>query len=155
MDTAAMTKKSTDRRRNKRFRVRGMALAVVRPYLIHRNPVGTINDISLRGLSFSYIVDAETTRELPELDVCLQNDGFYVCKIPFKTVSDFEVKEPGTFRSMGLRRRGVQFGDLSEKQRSQLEYFIENYALGELYVTRSRLQALTRSNSFPLHHFSS
>jgi hypothetical protein len=132
MDTAAMTGRPTDRRKNKRFRVRGMALAVVRPYLIHRNPVGAINDISLKGLSFSYVVNAETTRELPELDVCLQDNGFYVCKIPFETVSDFEVKEPCAFRPMGLRRRGVQFGDLSEKQVSQLEYFIENYALGEL-----------------------
>ena len=128
MDTAARTRRPSDRRRGKRFRVWGKAVAVVRPYLIHGNPVGPINDISLGGLSFSYVVSNETTRELPELDVCLQDDGFYLCKIPFETVSDFEVKEPAGFRPMGLRRRSVQFGDLSEEQMSQLEYFMEKYA---------------------------
>ena len=128
MDTAAMARTPCDRRRAKRFRVWGKAVAVVRPYLIHGNPVGPINDISLGGLSFSYFASDETTQELPELDVCLQDEGFCLCKIPFETVSDFAVAELRGFRPIGLRRRGVQFGDLSEEQMSQLKYFMEKYA---------------------------
>jgi hypothetical protein len=124
-----MSKEDNDRRKAKRFKVQEGALAALRPYLASHNPIGTIIDVSERGLSFSYVATGQRANELSALDVCCKNDGFYLGKIPFKTVSDFEVREPDALGSVGLRRRGVKFGNLTKKQTSQLRDFIHRYAV--------------------------
>ena len=55
----------TARRKDKRFRVKDGALAAVRPYLVDRNPIGSIVDISMSGLSFTYFANNEMAQELP------------------------------------------------------------------------------------------
>ena len=125
-----MSKVDGDRRKAKRFKVQEGALAALRPYLACHNPIGTIIDVSERGLSFSYVAtDQRENDELSELDVCCKNDGFYLGKVPFKTVSDIEVREPDALGSVELRRRGVKFGDLTQKQTSQLRDFIQKYTV--------------------------
>jgi hypothetical protein len=124
-----MSKEDNDRRKAKRFKVQEGALAALKPYLACHNPIGTIIDVSERGLSFSCVATGQKANELSELDVCLKNDGFYLGKIPFKTVSDFDVHEPDALGFVGLRRRCVKFGDLTQKQTSQLEDFIQKYTV--------------------------
>jgi hypothetical protein len=147
----AMTKEGTDRRKDKRFRAQEGPVAAVRPYLFDHNPIGKIIDVSLSGLSFSYFATSQKANELSELqqqahfpvpiywdsrelqlDVCVKNTGFYLGKIPSKTISDFEVGEKDALGPTAVRRRGVQFGDLTQKQISQLQDFIQKYTAGKV-----------------------
>jgi hypothetical protein len=56
---------------------------------------------------------------------------FYVSHIPFKTISDFEMSGKTPSTSVALRRSGVQFGVLTDYQKSQLEHFLNGLTLGE------------------------
>jgi hypothetical protein len=132
MNAMAARENVTERRKDKRFRVKEGALAAVRPYLVDRNPIGSIVDISMSGLSFTYFTNGEMAHELPELDLCFKDDGFYLGKIPFRIVSDFGIDGPGSLSPNCMRRRGVKFGDLTERQSSLLESFIQTYAIGEV-----------------------
>ncbi len=44
----------------------------------------------------------------------------------FKTVSDYEVTNAPSFSSMKVRKRHVQFTDLSFKQLFDLDYYLRN-----------------------------
>ena len=62
-----MSKEDNDRRKAKRFKVQEGALAALRPYLACHNPIGTIIDVSERGLSFSYVATGQRANELSRL----------------------------------------------------------------------------------------
>ena len=132
MATETATKEVIDRRKNQRFRAKAGAFAAVRPYLIDQNPIGPIADVSDGGLSFSYHANGEISHESSELDLCSKNDGIYVGRIPVKTISDLEINEQDALGPTGERRRGVQFGPLSEEQLYQLRYFIQKCTIGEV-----------------------
>jgi hypothetical protein len=132
MVTETATKGIVERRQNQRFRVKAGAFAAVRPYLIDQNPMGPVVDVSEGGLSFSYHANGEISYESTELDLCSKNDGIYVGRIPVKTVSDLEINDQDAMGPEGERRRGVQFGPLSEEQLYQLRYFIQKCTSDEV-----------------------
>ena len=118
-------KKLGDRRRHKRFHVRETAFVVLRaPFSTN---VGQITDISIDGLTFSYIDGVKRSNSYSELDILLSNRSFYLDKIPFKTISDCKAPNKVPFSSIEMRRSGVQFGKLTPNQISQLKYFIWHY----------------------------
>jgi hypothetical protein len=101
--------------------------------------LGQIIDISLGGIAFRYM----GSQKLPDeshLDIVLTEGDLYLSKVPFKTVSDYEIPNtvlcktvdpiPRSCRTM--RRSGLQFGDLTPEHRVQLEYYLLNYAIGEV-----------------------
>lgn len=99
--------------------------------------MGQIIDISMGGIAFRYMDSKKPTDEshlnifLTEGDVCLD-------RVPIKAVSDYEIPNtvlcktvdqiPPSCRTM--RRCGVQFGDLTQHQRSQLQQCIRNHTTG-------------------------
>lgn len=90
-----------------------------------------ILDISEGGLSFRYVpkLELETMEDLPELEIVTRDATFSLEKLPFKTVSDTGMDgTPGSH--LQLRRRGVQFGDLTKLQTAQLDHFISHYSVG-------------------------
>ena len=117
-------KRLAERRKRKRFQVHVGAFAVIRP---ESTKLGQIIDISHEGLSFQYPVAASQSNGASELDVFLAGDGFYLEKIPIKTVSDLKVPKKFSNRSLPMRRCGVQFGELTDNQIAQLEYFIQKH----------------------------
>lgn len=118
-----------ERRGNKRFHASIGAFAVLGP---NSTKVGRVMDISLSGLSFRHVDKEEPIRGLSELNVFMIDDDFHVNKIPFETVSDYEVMSEGPLAFIRARQSSLRFGELTSSQRSLIEYFIQNHTLGEL-----------------------
>ena len=118
-------KRTIERRRNKRYKAVDGAYAAISP---NSHKLGQIIDLSMGGLSFKYI-DTSNDKDdngIPEEAVFLSSMGFYVGDLPFKTVSDYEITNTPSFSSMKVRKRHVQFTDLSFKQLFDLDYYLRN-----------------------------
>ena len=119
-------KRTIERRRNKRYKAVDGAYAAISP---NSHKLGQIIDISMGGLSFKYIDTSHDEKEsdgTPEEAVFLSSMGYYVGDLPFKTISDYEITNTPSFSSMKVRKRHVQFTDLSFKQLFDLDYYLRN-----------------------------
>jgi hypothetical protein len=54
------------------------------------------------------------------------NIYYSVGDLPFKTIDDYEVTNTQSFSSMKVRKRHVQFKDLSFKQLFDQDYYLRN-----------------------------
>jgi hypothetical protein len=115
-----------EQRQYKRFQVPKGAFVGLGPY---DTKVGQIIDMSMGGLAFRYVGMEEPLHG--ELDIFLSERDFYLGRIPFKTVSDFEMVSTAPSSPVSMRRTGVQFKKLTHFQISRLQYLIQNYTLGE------------------------
>ena len=115
------TNKAEERRHDTRFKVNPGAYTVFSPKSIIP---GRINDISMGGLSFSYVEGEEWYHESKELDILFGENDFYLDKIPFETVSDTIIEKESPFSQITMRRCGVRFGKLTAEQQVQLKNFI-------------------------------
>jgi c-di-GMP-binding flagellar brake protein YcgR len=99
--------------------------------------LGQIMDISMGGIAFRYMDSKKPTDE-SRLDMFLTEGDMCLGQVPIKAVSDYEIPNtvlcktvdeiPPSCRTM--RRCGVQFGDLTQHQRSQLQHYIQNHTTG-------------------------
>jgi len=133
MDQMGERKDVFERRRHERFRVEDGAWVVVRPFF-HKNPRGQIVDISRSGLAFCYTVEEESLDDSLELDICFADYGFCLRRAPFKIISDLKIDNGNPPEAKPINRRGVEFGELTLKQISQLNYFNENHTRGRVQV---------------------
>jgi hypothetical protein len=123
------TKLRIERRQRKRFKaIEGAFAALVN----HNSKLGQIKDISTDGLSFCYIDDHAQTDDAPELKIILGNRGFYMDKVPYKKIADFEIVNEYSFSSIKMRQMGLQFGQLTPDQQNRLENFIQKHTMGEV-----------------------
>lgn len=125
-------KASDDRRKRKRLRVQDGVFVILSP---SDAGVGRVIDISMDGLSFDYVTTRQPSGEPTELEIFVTDSTFRLHKIPCKTITDLKTFEIPRTRSH-RRRVGVQFGELTERQKSQIEYFIQKYTTEE--VTEER-----------------
>jgi len=119
-------KRTVERRKNKRYKAVEGAYAAISP---NSHKLGQVIDISMGGLAFKYIDtsnDDTDGESLPEETIFLSSMGYYVGDLPFKTISDYEVTNAPSFSSMKVRKRHVQFTDLSFKQLFDLDYYVRN-----------------------------
>ena len=116
----------SEQRKDKRFQVPKDAFAALGPDYIK---VGQIINISMGGLAFRYL-GSEEPSNASELDIFLARRAFYLYKLPFETVWDF-VTDEKPFSSINMKLCGLQFGQLTQSQISELQYFIQDYAVGE------------------------
>ena len=119
-------KRTIERRRNKRYKAVEGAYAAISP---NSHKLGQIIDISMGGLCFKYIdtsSDPDQMEKASEEAIFLSSMGYYVGDLPFKTVADYEVTNAPSFSSMKIRKRHVQFTDLSFKQLFDLDYYLRN-----------------------------
>jgi hypothetical protein len=119
-------KRTVERRKNKRYKATEGAYAAISP---KSRKLGQIIDISMGGLCFKYIDTSsadDQDEQLPEETVFLSSMGYYVGDLPFKTIDDYEVTNMPSFGSMKVRKRHVQFKDLSLKQLFDLDYYLRN-----------------------------
>ncbi len=120
-------KRTVERRRNKRYKAVEGAYAAVSP---NSHKLGQIIDISMGGLSFKYIDTSNGSQEndpmMGEDAIFLSSMGYYVGDLPFNTVSDYEVTNAPSFSSMKVRKRHLQFTDLTFKQLFDLDYYLRN-----------------------------
>ncbi len=128
-ELSAKLKQTIERRKHKRFKVKKDAVAILKS---NPSQQGKIIDISEGGLAFRYSESGDRSIRLNESDeliINLAEEGFYLDNMPGKTISDFTLADDAHLGSMVMKRRGIQFGDLSPNQTDQLDYFIEDHTI--------------------------
>ena len=97
--------------------------------------VGKVNDISIKGLAFSYL--SETVENGPgsysyQVDIFLSENKFYLSNVPCKIVHD--VPDPTYGKNYGIKmyRCGLLFEELTKIQSELLESFINKHTTGIL-----------------------
>ena len=123
MNSSQGAKETSDQRKHKRLRVQDGVYVVLRN---ETHKLGMILDVSPGGLAFKYVDDDGGMEASFELDIFLAGHGLVWKGVPHKTVSDVETERGIPFSSVRMRRRGVQFKDLSRDHLSHLEYVIQN-----------------------------
>ncbi|MDY6952441.1 MAG: PilZ domain-containing protein [Thermodesulfobacteriota bacterium] len=120
-----------ERRQHARFNVNGVrAYAMVRRDWPPSPLMGNIVDIGIGGLSFHYIGKERPSSASSYLDILLGNSGFCLHEMPVRTISDIEA-DPAPGIRPGTRQCGLQFGDLTEEQKSHVRYFIQAYTTAD------------------------
>jgi hypothetical protein len=103
--------------------------------------MGQILDISMGGLAFRYINNhSEAPKHEGLADIYLTEGDVCVTSVPIKTVSDFDAPDTVTRKAdgplpvscRGMRRCGVEFGEMSQSQMSQLAQCIQAQSMGAL-----------------------
>lgn len=117
------SKEKHEQRQHTRFPAIEGVIVALKP---HAEILGQMIDISLSGLSFQYIDSALALKQSPssELMILLTKPRFFLDRIPYRTVADFELANEFSFSSIPIRRRCVEFEVMSLDKRSQLEDFI-------------------------------
>jgi hypothetical protein len=97
--------------------------------------VGKIDDISIKGLGFSYlseITEVDTAGHFSQVDIFISGNRFHLSNVPCMIV--YETPDTIFNKSflVQMSRCGLQFGELNRSQLEQLELFIENYTTGIL-----------------------
>ena len=123
-----------ERRKHQRFEAPSEAVVFLRTSWPDFTIVGKIMDISTSGLAFLYSAASMQKDESRNFDIILAGPRFSLGKVPFKTISDFEIPVECPVGFMAPRRRGVQFGDLTDNQKLELEYFIQSCTANETEV---------------------
>jgi hypothetical protein len=121
------------RRMHERYKVDWCKIGVIKD---HYTKIGYIHDISIGGLSFRYVDNGDGKEEFPNssvLSIFLDSKGFFLEKIPFKTINDFRI-EPDFLE---MRQRSVQFGSIPSDQKLHLKYLIENLTSEKISDKRS------------------
>jgi hypothetical protein len=122
------TQVPVERRQQPRFKaVEGVFAALVN----HNSKLGQIKDISKTGLAFHYIDHGNAPGEANELKIIIGQAGLYLDKLPFKKVADFQLKNEHSFSSINMRQIGLQFGELTSRQHTRIEHFIQKHTIGE------------------------
>ena len=122
------SKRRVERRQMKRFKVADGAFAAL---VNHESKLGQIRDISIKGLSFRYIDSEEEESDARELKIILGSGELCVDKVPFKLITEFEIKSEFSFSSIKMRQVGLQFGKITLEQRASLNNFIQDHTIGE------------------------
>lgn len=141
------TEKKEDRRAHRRFQIKKNAFAMIRPVSIEQIPVahksmaeiactvyrskptqfGRINNISMDGLSFDYIANAQKSNPPFVLDILLADCAFYLPNLTFKTICDFQIDADFSMDPIKMRRHRVQFDRQAPAQIRKMQYLIKHY----------------------------
>jgi hypothetical protein len=123
------TKKPVERRKHTRFRVQDSAYVALKPSDAEG---GRLISISMSGLMFEYLTNQASSIEATELDILLVDGAFELSHVPCQRIWDLPTYELIPTSPLQKRRCGVEFGELTQSQISQLEYFIQNHTTGEV-----------------------
>lgn len=113
-----------ERRQFKRFRPKDGTMAV------SDHALGPVTNISMGGLSFQYMAMASVTPILDILGIFLGSDDLLIDKIPTKVITDKMISQGSVFLKTSTRQCSIQFTNLSNSQRSNLEDFISTKTTG-------------------------
>ena len=112
-------------------KISDMSMGEIAFAVIKSKPIkmGQIINISRDGLAFHYINRGGRSSGLFKMDILFAKDSFFLDRLLFKPVFDYQVDADLPSNTFEIRKCGVQFGELSPQQSSQLEYFISNHTL--------------------------
>ena len=123
-------KESIERKKHERFKVKNAAIAMIRPL---NSDAATqkycqIINISKDGLSFRYIYRKGESNEQIKLDLLFIQDSIcftYLKNVPFEIVWVSNETSKTSSSHLKTRQLGVQFGEMTSHQISQLDRFLE------------------------------
>jgi hypothetical protein len=116
-----------ERRKHKRYNVQQGTFAVLPSnYLI-----GQIKNISRGGVSFSCIAAGRQSYGIPVLEIFSKDNNFYLREIPFKVISEIDVENHVPCSSLQMKKISGEFAKLTEYQKSQLDFFLQNLSATE------------------------
>ncbi len=97
--------------------------------------VGKIDDISINGLSFSFLskfTQANSTGQHTQIDLFNSEDEFHISNMYCRIV--YEISDPKPYKGFDVRMShcGLQYEDVTKSQLEQLELFMEKYTTGTL-----------------------
>ena len=124
-----------ERRKDKRLQVQDGAFAMLS---LQFAVLVKIVNISRGGLAFRYVASKDRSTELSALNILLTDGSFSLKRVPVKTVWDQPVLRDNADGLITVRYCGMQFENWTTAQRSDLNYFIENF-------TRERKETVTLS----------
>ena len=120
---------NTERRKTVRFLPRTEAYVALRPDF---TKLGRLMNISRGGLAFRYIATKGHSQGSTHLDLFTSNDGFHLSRIPCRVIYDIRLSEKHRFStSLERRRCGLEFGEITQVQATQLELYLKNHVAGE------------------------
>ncbi len=123
-------KKIVEKRKHRRFQVLEGAYAAL--YLDNGSlMIGQIQNISKGGFAFRYVGNGEQAEGSYKVDIFASNNDFYLKNLPFETISDVYIDFETPFSTTSSRQCGGQFGEITQSQMFQLDYFIKYYAISE------------------------
>ncbi len=117
----------SERRAHKRFSVKEGAFAVIKEQHDTKTTIGQVIDISECGLAFKYMAGGEPVKSVHKLDIFFSGQGIQLKGISFKIISDIGIENSFTFSSVLMRRGCLQFQNLTQIHRDQLNKFIQKY----------------------------
>ncbi len=113
-----------ERRKFKRYRPKGGTIA------INDHALGPVINISMGGLSFRYLEGCSTKSSSNSLGIFLGSDDILIDHITSKVISDQLIPQESLFLKTSTRQRSIQFLNLNERQRQNLEDFINEKTQG-------------------------
>ena len=117
-----------ERRKYIRFLVQDKTIAILEGMI---DKVGKVNDISIKGLSFSYLSesnDAGSGNDSSRVNIFAKKNRFYLTNVPCKIAYDIPGYKSGKNHSVMMYRCGLYFGKLPKFQLKILDIFIKKYA---------------------------
>jgi hypothetical protein len=130
-----------ERRKYRRLSVTDLAFAVFMP---NYSKLGKITDISKGGLAIEYVAEEVLNDGSSHIDIFFAGGGLYMAGIPIKTIHDIRCQKPTKMiSSIKVRRCGLQFGELTQEQEAQLDFFLENHTSKKPDPTNSALMRKT------------
>jgi len=112
-----------DRRKDERFQVKRFTF--VKLWSESNEDIGQLLDISESGLSLRYFLKAQNPINFSQLGIFSPDCDLAIDGIPFRVISDTELPNGSPLDPIMFRRSGVQFGQLTPEQLSELDYFLK------------------------------
>ena len=120
-----MLRLEDERRQSRRFQVKEDAFAFI------DNTPFTIQNISAGGLMLQSVVFDEAPSDNMTLDIFHKTKEIYLKDIPVRLISQIKSKAVTPFSAIQVKRFGVAFDKLDEKQRGMLDSLISSITVGE------------------------
>lgn len=114
-----------ERRLHPRFQVGEGAFAFI------NNIPFSIMNVSSGGIKLQSVLFDDVPPEHMTLDLFQKNENFYLQNIPVRLVQVRKTYARTPFASTQLRCFALQFGELTEQQKTRLDYFISHSSLIE------------------------
>jgi len=127
MNCQPVTSPSVDRRKHKRYAMKGLAFAILKSD--SDEELGQIIDLSRGGVAFQYFVGSKRLLTAEYLNIMLAKNSLYIDKIKVRTVFDFEIENKLPFSSISKRQQSLCFEELTAEQKIKVDYLIKHHTV--------------------------
>lgn len=125
-----MERVTTEKRRYVRYRTSDDVFAALGNKF---SKVGRVQDISIGGLSFEYILEQWPSDDVSCIDIFVTSNNLHVSRIPCRLVYEIIVPPPRNIISLSPclrpKRCGVEFVALTEEQIKKIHRLIDKFTI--------------------------